>query len=150
MGLDTSATKSIFFIAAVIVAVTLAGIFTTITYKLSSDIGIRSDIVSSVLKSDITIINDPESVPYNSTTEELIIYVKNTGKNILYTSKVTIIIDGLVIPDSNITATIMGGEENWSPGTVVEFHIYVSLSSGDHKVKVVLDNGVSDEMYFRI
>ncbi len=150
MGLDTSATKSIFFIAAVIVAVTLAGIFTTITYKLSSDIGVRSDIVSSVLKSDITIINDPESVPYNSTTEELIIYVKNTGKNILYTSKVTIIIDGLVIPDSNITATIMGGEENWSPGTVVEFHIYVSLSSGDHKVKVVLDNGVSDEMYFRI
>ena len=150
MGLDTSATKSIFFIAAVIVAVTLAGIFTTITYKLSSDIGVRSDIVSSVLKSDITIINDPESVPYNSTTEELIIYVKNTGKNILYTSKVTIIIDGLVIPDSNITATIMGGEENWSPDTVVDFHIYVSLSSGDHKVKVVLDNGVSDEMYFRI
>ena len=150
MGLDTSATKSIFFIAAVLVAVTLAGIFTTITYKLSSDIGVRSDIVSSVLKSDITIINDPESVPYNSTTEELIIYVKNTGKNILYTSKVTIIIDGLVIPDSNITATIMGGEENWSPGTIVEFHIYVSLSSGDHKVKVVLDNGVSDEMYFRI
>jgi len=150
MGFDTSATKSIFFIAAVIVAVTLAGIFTTITYKLSADIGVRSDLASSVLKSDITIINDPESVPYNSTTGELIIYVKNTGKNILYTSKVTIIIDGLVIPDSNITATILGGGESWTPGTVVEFHVNVSLSSGDHKVKVVLDNGISDEMYFRI
>jgi len=150
MGFDTSATKSIFFIAAVIVAVTLAGIFTTITYKLSEDIGLRSELVSSVLKSDIEIINDPEYVPYNSDTNELLLYVKNTGKDILSTSKVSIIIDGLVIPDSNITATILGDEESWTPGTVVEFRINVSLSSGDHKVKVVLDNGISDEIYFRI
>jgi len=150
MGFDTSATKSIFFIASVIVAVVLSGVFTGVTYKLSSDIDTRGYMLSSVLKSDIEIINDPENVPYNATTNELIIYVKNTGKNILSTSDLTIIIDGLVVSQGNFSIEILGGSTSWSPGVVIKITITESLSAGDHKIKVVLNNGVYDEMYFRI
>ncbi|MCD6503682.1 MAG: flagellar protein G [Thermoplasmata archaeon] len=150
MGFDTSATKSIFFIASVIVAVVLSGVFTGVTYKLSSDIDMRGTMLSDVLKSDIEIINDPENVPYNSTTNELIIYVKNTGKSILSTSDLTIIIDGFVVPEGNFSIEILGEYTAWSPGIVIKITIIESLSSGDHKIKVVLDNGVYDEMYFRI
>ncbi len=150
MGLDTSATKAIFFITAVVVAATLAGIFTTVTYKFSSNIGVRAQLLSSTLKSDIKIINDPAAVPYNNTTHLLILYVKNTGKTLISTAEVTVLIDGMVVPSSNVTIEVLTSTGQWYPGSVAQINVTVALSPGDHVAKVVLSNGVYDEFEFRI
>lgn len=145
MAADSSVSHIMFFIAAVLVAGSLAGAFIGIANSMGQTIEDRGDAIGDQLQSDITIINDPVVVPYSDST--LTLYVKNTGTATLTKTDLTILVDGLFW-----NYTIAGGSAGagWLPQKVLELEIEVVLLPGDHVAKVVTANGVSDQMQFRI
>ncbi len=152
MGAETSATHTIFFIAAIVIATSLVGVFTYSIDSISEGIESRRNILTKELASDITIINDPSNVPYSGGV--LTIYVKNTGEEKLYTDFVDVLVDGEYQTTVTIKLKNDAGawvdSETWDLKEVIRLQITVSLSSGDHTVKVIPETDVSDRMDFKI
>ncbi|MEM0449569.1 MAG: hypothetical protein QW520_07105 [Methanomassiliicoccales archaeon] len=146
MAADSSVSHIMFFVAAVLVAGSLAGAFIGIANSMSKTIENRGEALGHQLQSDITIINDPVIVPYSDCI--LTLYIKNTGTATLTRNDLTILIDGLFCNytvESSATAPT-----GWLPQKVIEVKIHVVLSSGDHVAKVVTANGACDQFWFRI
>ncbi|MCG7841011.1 MAG: hypothetical protein MIO87_03760 [Methanomassiliicoccales archaeon] len=142
---DTSVTHTIFFIASVIVAASLAGVFIGISQEMSHSINEHGDQIRDLAESDIVIINDPAMMPYSNGI--LTLYLKNLSPRILG-QVLDIFIDGTW--ETNYTVLDQQLERNWPPSGVLTLNLNVALSEGDHQVKVVLLNGASTELEFRI
>ncbi len=140
MGLSTSATHIIFFIASVILAASFVGVATSAIIGLSNGIEDRGDMLANQLSADFKIINDPERMSNNP----LILYLKNTGKVPLSTQHITVLIDGIDVDNCTVN------KDTWLPGETLKLTVDINLSPGDHVVKVVLENGISDTFYFRV
>ncbi len=140
MGLSTSATHIIFFIASVILAASFVGVATSAIISLSNGIEDRGDMLANQLSSDFKIINDPERMSNNP----LILYLKNTGKVPLSTQHITVLIDGIDVDNCTVN------KNTWLPGETLILTVKVNLSPGDHVVKVVLENGIADTFYFKV
>lgn len=146
MGVDTSITHAIFFIAAVVVAVALAAAFTGIIYSMSEDIEDKSDAMSDEILTEILIINDPIMVPYENSN--LTLYVKNIGSTYLMPDDVVVMIDGQIM---NVNVELLeAGAQVCNPAEVMKLTVEVTLTSGDHRAKVIASSGSSDTMAFRI
>ncbi|HVM45359.1 MAG TPA: hypothetical protein VM582_05435 [Candidatus Thermoplasmatota archaeon] len=144
MGADTTSTQLIFFIAATVVATATAGIFTGVVTDLTGKASIRAKSFGDELASEVEIINDPSAVV---TSPETLFYVKNTGATTLDHTRVTVLVDGAIVSTTN---ELMDGETTFRPGAVLKITYAATLPAGDHRVAVVMDNGVRDEMRFRI
>jgi archaellum component FlaG (FlaF/FlaG flagellin family) len=144
-----SATHLIFFIAAIIIALTLVGVFTLVIDDLTDALENRADSERRSIKSRIEIINDLVAMPYNNTTKTIDIYVKNTGGQVLDQGGSLILIDGM---DVNFTYKMVGGGTNWTQGaTVVYTCLNVNFSANsDHSVKVITSYGAWDRKEFGI
>lgn len=141
-------THLIFFIGAIVIAVAVIGVLTSNMQSITASYGTGSKTLAEQLRTDITIINDPEKIPYDASSGNYSFFVKNTGKSTLDTATVNLFIDGNYV---NITGkmTIMEGGDFWYPSNVLRMNYSGSLSSGDHTVRVVAGNGVFDTMPFR-
>ena len=87
-------------------------------------------------------------MPYNNTSKELTLYVKNTGLVTMDPNETLVLMAGL---HHNYTYSVVGGG-NWTPGKTVEYTVkdcYFS-SYTDHSVKVIASHGASDRKDFRI
>ena len=144
-----SATHLIFFIAAVIIALTLVGAFVVVIDNLSDAMENRASSEQRSIRSRVEIINDLVAMPYNNTSKELDIYVKNIGAERLDPNATLVLIDGV---DVNYTYRVVGGGSEWVPGgTVVLTCQSVSFTANsDHSVKVVCSHGAWDRKEFRI
>ncbi|MCZ7357048.1 MAG: flagellar protein G [Candidatus Methanoperedens sp.] len=145
-------TQLIFFIGAVVIAVSVIGVVTTNVHSITASYGMSSQTLADQLKTDITIINDPAAIPYDNNTDNYSFYVKNTGKNTLDPTSVNMFIDGNYYNFSkNWTIMDKPGSSSWYPAYVLRLN-YSSpgLSSGDHTVRVVAGNGVFDTLPFHI
>jgi archaellum component FlaG (FlaF/FlaG flagellin family) len=143
---DSGTTQIIFFVAAVVVAGSLSGVFIGLSSNMANAVENRANNFSDKLDTSIKIINDPAFMPYNNTN--LTLYIKNTGSIPLLPTDLLVLIDG---QDQNSSSwTIMGGSSQWVPGLVLEIHLNIILANGDHTAKVVISNGISDSMGFRI
>ncbi len=144
-----SITHLIFFIAAIVIAVGVIGVVTTNVQSITASYGMGSKSLADQLKTDITIINDPAAIPFSANNYSF--FVKNTGKSILDPSMVNMFVDGNYT--MNITYRVMEGGNIWSPTYVLMLNYSVlknpALSSGDHTVRIVAENGVFDTMAFR-
>ncbi|AGB05135.1 putative archaeal flagellar protein G [Aciduliprofundum sp. MAR08-339] len=140
MGLSTSATHIIFFIASVVIAASFVGIAASAVLNISNGIENRGDMIANQLSGEFKIINDPTRMSNNP----LVLYLKNTGKVPLSTSHITVLIDGTA--QDNYTVS----QDTWLPGETIVLTINVDLVPGTHVVKVVLENGLSDTFYFRV
>jgi flagellar protein FlaG len=142
-------THLIFFIAAIFIAVGVIGVVTTNVRSITSSYGMNSKTLADQLKTDITIINDPAMIPYDSVNYSF--FVKNTGTNTLDNSTVNMFVDGKFT--MNLTTTIMDGGSYWYPTYVLRLNYSTNknptISSGDHTVRIVAGNGVFDTMAFR-
>lgn len=146
MGADTSATHMIFFIAAVIIALSVTGALFLNIQSLTSALTTSSKTLSSQLKTDIKIINDPEIIPNSGGS--FTFYVKNIGKEDLYPGQINVIINGSLV--TNINTDIIEGDTMWISGDVLRINAMVSLPSGSHNIRVITDNGIEDSFNFRI
>lgn len=144
MGADTTATALIFFIAGTVVAVAASGALTTVIMDLSEKASTRGQSFGDQLASEIKIINDPSEVV---TSPNTLFYIKNVGTTTMPISTLTVILDGAVITTTN---TLLGGESTFRPGAVAQLSYASSVAAGDHVVLVVMENGVSDDLRFRV
>jgi flagellar protein FlaG len=147
MGSDASVTHMIFFIAAVLVAGSMAGVFLSVGYEMAKKIELESESMTEAMQSDIAIINDPAMMPYDGTS--LTLYVENTGSSTLMTSGLFVMMDGSYVNDTVLQLVGRSGAE-WIPSTVLQITIDISLVPGDHNVKVITGDGEADSLTFRV
>ncbi len=148
MGAGASATQMVFFIASVIIALSVVGAIFMNVQSLSSAVIIGSKTLSEQLKTDITVINDPEIIP-NSSGIYYIFYVKNTGVQEISTKYINVIIDGTMISDNDLNKTVIDSGQTWLTGDVLEINATVSLAPGNHNLRVIASNGIEDTFSFR-
>ncbi len=149
MGAETSTTHLIFFIVAMILAAGVVGVIYTNVNAVVGASQQGANTLSKQLKTDITIINDPANIPRSG--DNYTFYVKNTGRSNLAPEHVTVLINGVVVPDSDVTKTVIDGSTVWRPIDVLLLNVtYTGMPSGDNTVKIVTDNGIDDTMDFTI
>ena len=144
MSGGASTSHMVFFITSLVVATSVAGVLLHSVYSISSGIRSREQTLTDQLKTDIEILNDPNSMPNNP----VLIYVKNIGSTTLDQNRTDILLDGQLRDSADIT--LVNSTGYWAPLEVIEISINTTLASGDHYVKVVTENGVEDSMNFRI
>lgn len=150
MGFGECAAHIILFIAVVIVASSLSVMMATTVQKISMGIEQQGSNVQKLLVTSFEIINDPENIPTKTigTNTAYVFYVKNTGTDSfpLENSTITVMIDGTLISQANVTTS----PSVLSPGQTGEVDVITTLSSGDHTIRIVLYNGVSASMEFSV
>ncbi|VVB94848.1 Archaebacterial flagellin [uncultured archaeon] len=147
MGADTAASHLIFFIVSVIIALSVAGGIFMNVQSISTAATIGSKALSEQLRTDITVINDPDTIPYDGGVYTF--YVKNTGKEELSPAGITVLIDGVTVTGGNINTTVIQGGTIWRATDVLKVNASVSLNPGSHKFRVITGNGIDDEFEFR-
>ena len=146
MASDASFTQTIFFIASIVVAVSIAGTIIAVSGMMADEVRTKAGAAASEMGSSIVIINDPRQVPYDD--GQLTIYIKNVGSTVPSHRDMLIFLDGEFIEyDARL---LDDSRDTWSIGSVVEATITANMQAGDHTVKIVLTNGISDTLDFRI
>jgi flagellar protein FlaG len=151
MGAETSSTHLIFFIVAMIIAAGVAGVIYTNVNAVANATQSAGNTLSQQLQTDITIINDPCNIPINGNVYTF--YVKNTGKSTLTTELVSVLINGVYIPDDDVQKTVIGGGTTtvWRTSEVLQLNVtYASMPSGDNNLRLITENGVDDSFEFTI
>lgn len=149
---ETAITHMIFFIAAILIAMTVIAVMTSNVQSLTGATASSSKVLSEQIKTDITIISDPEIIPYNSTSKEYTFYAKNTGRTDLDTEYIDVFIDGLHIDPQNLETDFFEEDVLWQPGNtlVIDVKVTTEMTEGDHRILIAAENGKSDSMDFRI
>ena len=151
MGAETSSTHLIFFIVAMIIAAGVAGVIYTNVNAVANATQSAGSTLSQQLQTDITIINDPGNIPKSG--DIYTFYVKNTGKSTLTTELVSVLINGVYIPDDDVQKTVIGGGTTtvWRTSEVLQLDVtYASMPSGDNNLRLITENGVDDSLEFTI
>jgi flagellar protein FlaG len=132
----------ILFIASIVVAASVVGVFTDSISRVSEAIDQRGISVSENVRTDIEIISDSGSdAVYRETgdSNHVVVHVKNTGSETLTaeSGQMDVFVNGTYQSDVNVT--LLGGASSWRPGEVAEVNITAALGSGDHRVKVIIN-----------
>ena len=134
-----SASHLVIFIASIVVAAGVAGTLVTQVDRVSTSIVSQNEDVEERIDTDIRIISDtgqPDSI-YDSGTDNLTLYVKNTGGTELTpdTGSIDVLIEGSFnSPDT--VSRVDGQNDRWPPGTVIEVTVEGIDISGDTRVTV--------------
>ena len=147
MGFSLTGSHVIFFIASLIVAGTVSGIFIAVTMNISSSLSERGNRVQEQLDTDFEIINDPDNIP--SSGDHYIFYLKNIGGSTLITSNQTFELfdNGEIIP----IGSYHFNDTSISISDVTEIHVLsTAIAAGDHKLRVVGPMAIEDEFTFTI
>ena len=136
---SVSASHLIIFIASLVIAAGVVGTLTTGVDRVSSAIDDRSLDVSQQVRMDMAIISDPSNVEYDSGSDELTIYVRNTGSQGVPTegSALDIVLNGEFIGNSRLTVEDVNDASSgvWRPNDVVSITITgVTSISGDNRL----------------
>ena len=147
MGFSLTGAHVIFFVAAIIVAGAVSGMFIAVTMNVSTSLSDRGDRLQEQLDTDFEIINDPDNIP--SSGGNYIFYLKNIGKGTLATSNETfqLFVDGEIIA----TEYYYFGDSSISVSEVTEIYVNTSkISAGDRTLRVVGPLAIEDEFTFEI
>ena len=144
---SVSASHLILFIASMVVAASVAGVFTDTVGRLSQAISDQGLDVSENVRTDVEVISDSgSSAVYNSSgNDNITLHVKNTGSQTLPAelNTIDVFVDGHY--ETDVTLTLLSDGTQWRPGDVVVLEISQSLSNGDHRVKLIVN---ADEEVF--
>ncbi|MCQ6962752.1 flagellin [Methanolobus chelungpuianus] len=149
---ETAITHMIFFIAAMILAMGVITVLSADVQSIVSSSSANSKLVAQQMRTDITIVNDPLMVPYDSSGNTYTFYAKNTGRTELTPDFITVLVDGILVEPDNMEVEILDGDVVWRPGDILVLHVIPSpspLGSGDHRILVAAENGKSGSMSFR-
>ncbi|QLG28459.1 flagellar protein G [Halorarum halophilum] len=134
--------EMVLFIAALLVAASVAGTLTSEVTRIGDAISDRSLDVASDVRTDVEIVSDPATGVYNASgNDNVTVYVRNTGSSSLLAEPSTfdVLLDGTYQGDVSVAA--MQGGAMWHEGEVVELTIRTTgLDPGDHRLKLVVNN----------
>lgn len=148
---DTAITHMIFFIAAIIIALGVVAVLTVNVQSITSSTSVSSKVMAEQIRTDITVISDPEMIPYNSNTKHYTFYAKNTGKTELAPDYINVLLDGIFVSPNDMTLELTDQDVIWRPGDLLVINVSVTepLDAGDHRIHVAVENGKSDTMSFK-
>lgn len=147
MGFSLTGTHVIFFIASVIIAGAVSGVFVAITYDVSSSLSSRGERVQDQLDIEFKIINDPDNIPTSGS--DYLFYLKNIGGVELATTNETfhLFLDG----DLVVTANYNFSDDSIQPDEVTTIYVDNSaISIGDQTLRIVGPQAIEDEFTFTI
>lgn len=151
-GAETAVTHMIFFIAAMILAISVVVLISGNVQSMIASSSASSKLVSEQMRTDITIVNDPEIIPYDGGSGKYTFYAKNTGKTELVPEYVTVLVDGILIEPASVDVALTDGDVVWRPGDILTLNVTTEpspLGTGDHRVLVAAENGKSGAMSFK-
>ncbi len=150
---SVSVSHMILFIASMVIAASVAGVFTSSVDQLSNAIEDQGLHVSENVRTDIEIISDngTGACIYDCDgNANVTLLVKSTGSGDLAADPVLIdvLINGQFQPSSDMQVELLGGASTWGHGDVIRLQVTEGgLGSGDHRVKVIV-NGDSEVFEF--
>lgn len=147
MGFSVTGSHVVFFIASVIAAGAVSGVFLAVTFNLNASVTERGERAQEILDTEFTVINDPEHIPLLDTN--YVFYLKNLGGRQLVTSEntFTVFIDGELISSNWYTFS----EETIRPGEISILSIDTTMiQSGVRKLRLVGPQSIYDEFIFMI
>lgn len=147
MGFSLTGTHVVFFIASVIIASAVSGVFIAVIDDVMTSFSERGKRIEENLDTKFKIINDPDNIP--TAGNNYLFYVKNIGSRKLATTNETfkIFIDGEII----ITAFYNFADNSIQPDEVNILYVDNNeISLGDHTLRVVGPQDIVDEFKFTI
>jgi len=143
-----SAAELILFIAAIVVAASVAGTLTSEVDRVSDAISAKSLDVADEIRADAEIVSDAGAQVYNrSGNENVTVHVRNTGASDLPADSgtVDVLLDGEY--QTGVNVSVVGGGDTWHRGEVARLEFSApDLPTGDHRLKLVVSG---DEEVFR-
>ncbi len=138
--------------ASIIVAAIVASAIFVIAYHYKGTLEDRERIEEQYLKSKILIINDLAYSPYNESTGNITLYVKNIGYTILELNHTVLLVNGTPYSLSYPLTITPLNSKVWAPQVVVKIQVHLSspLRKGDYIATVIADYGVKDTITFRV
>lgn len=153
---SVSVSHLILFIASMVIAASVAGVFTSSVDDLAQAIDDQGLQVSDDVRTSIEIISDSGSDNiYNDTGTpgNVTLYVKNTGSTNLIPEPrhIDVLVNGEFKADDEIGVEVVsdGNEGTWARNGVVKLTIAHDLDEGDHRVMVIV-NGNEEVIQFRV
>lgn len=145
-----AASEMIFFIGAVIISSALVGVFFVGATDMASSVTRNGDESAAALESDVTILNDPAHIVYNSGSQTFTLWVKNTGTRSLLVNDTVALVDAFTFTNASFTSLLTANVTSWAPGVTVVFTLQgLNLTAAsDHYLKVVSSHGADDDMEF--
>lgn len=141
---SVSVSHLILFIASMLIAASVAGVFTSSVDELADAIDDRGVQVSDNVRTDIEIISDggSDSVYNADGNNNVTLLVKNIGTNELVVSdtQIDVLINGRFQGSGSVGIGLLGDGESWSPDEVVRLNVSQSLADGDHRAKVIVND----------
>ncbi|WP_246986134.1 CARDB domain-containing protein [Halorientalis marina] len=141
---SVSVSHMILFIASIIIAASVAGVFTDSISRVSQAIEDRGGSLSEKVRTDIQVISDSGSTAvYDEETQNITLHIKNTGSATLPANGdgMDVFVDGEY--ETDVTVTPVEDTDTWRPGGVVRAEIEPNdgggLTTGDHRVKVIIN-----------
>jgi archaeal flagellar protein FlaG len=147
MGFSVTGSHVVFFIASVIAAGAVSGVFLAVTFDLNTSFSERGERVQEVLDTEFAVINDPNHIPLSS--GDYLFYLKNLGRNQLVTTEeiFTVFINGEVLTTGNYNFSV----NQIKPGEISTLYIDSSvISSGSQTLRLVGPQSIDDEFIFTI
>ncbi len=159
----TSASHIIWFIAAVIAATAISGVMVSSVLEVADRLESSGRSMAGELSSDISIENDVTMVPYNDTSRNLTVYIKNVGSREIYFSGVNytflMFLTGPNIKDPDYIPTdmtLLSGSA-FLPGMTLRLTYNITAPSyleegNQYHMKIIASefSNVGDSTYFRI
>jgi len=149
---SVSISHMILFIASMIIAASVAGVFTSSVNDLSQAISDQGLQASDDVRTDIEIISDngTGACVYDcSGADNLTLLIKNTGTRNLpaQADQIDVLVDARYQPAEDVSVEVLGDADTWRRGSVLRVNVtQPDLGSGDHRAKVIVN---SDEEVFR-
>lgn len=134
------------FIAAIGVAGLAGGVMAGVVGDMAGSLRDRGSQVANAMSSSVTVVNDPNNVPYDPDSGALTLYVKNTGSSTLVPEDMLVLVDGM---HREASSEVLGGTLAWRSMTVLKVTVDANVEPGDHEVLVSVGT-VTDRMEFRV
>ena len=144
---DVSVPSLILFIASIVIAAGVAGVLIDTVTGISGALDDRGADVAENIRTDIEVISDPEGNVYDDGSDNLTLYVKNTGRRTIPATgqSFDVIVDAQYRTD--VSVSVVDGGPGWTPHGVVEVTVGgLDGLSGDVRVRLVVSG---DEETFR-
>jgi len=138
---SVSVSHLIIFIAAMVVASSVAGVLTTTVNDIGDAIDDQGLSVSDDIRSEVEIINDPGSEVINTSAnpDRVELYVKNTGNKELTTNpdNVDVFLNGQFRTADNVTI-VSSDSDVWGRNDVARIDIEdtAPITDGENRAKV--------------
>jgi flagellar protein FlaG len=147
MGFSVTGSHVVFFIASVIAAGAVSGVFLAVTFNLNTSFSERGGRVQEVLDTEFAVINDPNHIPQSGS--DYLFYIKNLGGKQLVTTEetFTVFVDGELITSLNYNFSV----ETIRSGEISTLYIDSSvIEAGVQTLRIVGPQSVDDEFIFTI